>query len=295
MSDQKLESFQGLKTALVHVVPQLNAHDYGGWIQSCAVGTWPSTPTSWCHDSRLNESSAFEDVLMKRRAAQNAISAADTDRKLRRALLRRYMGTTIPLLWGTCCYWRDARLPDLAKIRWHGPVEVVLREVDQDYMPLVYWIAHKTQLLRCAPHHGRPDFHVSSTTAIDDVKEASRLLHGLKSRGVLRFLDLGRVNKRHINEVEEDEEEFQDHDAEREDHRKRRRLAERCLDIDQYDDYEPSEPAEPRMPASLPIPILHDEEPAGEPEIPEASPRPPQTSPMNAEPTPSENEPAEAV
>ena len=61
------------------------------------------------------------------------------------------------------------------------------------------------QLLRCAPHHVRSDFR-SADTVVGGLVEARRAVAELKSRGVTRFLDLNRVNKRSIDDVDDDEE-----------------------------------------------------------------------------------------
>ena len=95
---------------------------------------------------------------------------------------------------------------DLVKIRWLGPATVIFREDDPSTgKPHLYWIAHGTQLLRCAPHHVRADFHTADTV-IGGLVEARRMVNQLKSRGVTRYLDLERVNKRNIEDVDEDEE-----------------------------------------------------------------------------------------
>jgi len=85
-------------------------------------------------------------MLLKRRtAAKQALLHAETDNKLRRAMLRKYQGTNLPLEVGQLCFfWRDAKAADLVKIRWHGPARVVARE-DKDGNPDVYWIAWKTE------------------------------------------------------------------------------------------------------------------------------------------------------
>ena len=99
---------------------------------------------------------------MCRNVAKTAILQAETDRKLRRALLRRYQGVNQRLLAGQrCFYWRDAQQHELCKIRRRGPAKVVC--VEEKGSPHVDWLAHKTQLIRAAPHHVRPDF-----TAIED-------------------------------------------------------------------------------------------------------------------------------
>ena len=43
---------------------------------------------------------------------------------------------------------------------------MILREDDDEGKPVTYWIAHGTQLLRCAPHHVRADFQQADTTVI---------------------------------------------------------------------------------------------------------------------------------
>ena len=148
---------------------------------------------------------------MKRRAAaRNAITAAEVDRKLRRALLRKYQRQQGPLTLGqSCFYWRDSRASDLKKIRWHGPARVVVVEHDEQGRPRLYWVAHRTQLIRAAPHHVRPDF-TDLQVAIDGLQAARHDIAGLKSRGVTRFLDLGRLNRRNIDDVDDDEEGMQD-------------------------------------------------------------------------------------
>ena len=69
-----------------------------------------------------------------------------------------------------------------------------------------------SQLLRCAPHHVWPDFRQAADTLVVDIAEARKSVLELKSRGVTRFLDLSRANKRNIKEVMSDEEEMGDGD-----------------------------------------------------------------------------------
>ena len=94
---------------------------------------------------------------------------------------------------------------NLVKIRWLGPARVVMREAKEDGTPTLYWLAHNTQLIRCAPHHVRPDFRAAETY-IGDIREAMKEVTKLKSRGVTRYLDLRAANKRHIDDVDTDEE-----------------------------------------------------------------------------------------
>ena len=274
MSDLSLVGRDGLKQALVYVVPQLNAQaTVAGFSPTqWVLGFQPQLPGVSVLDAtspaQLGSTSNFEDVLMKRNAAKTAIIQAESDQKLRRALLRRYMGNNTPLAVGqSCFYWRDARQPDLVKIRWLGQAKVVLRECDQDGKPLVYWIVHKTQLIRCSPHHVRPDFHETSKTAVDDVKSAVQMLKDLKSRGVTRYLDLQLSNKRSIDDIDEDEEEvLRDEDLE-EEHKRRRLLdpeddfpySPEQLPGDPAGDQEGVVPAIPLQPTSGGNPEVHPE------------------------------------
>ena len=132
MHDLELQSADGLRQALAHVVPQLNAapsvsgFSPAQWL----LGHQPRLPGELLSDSlapsHLGSNSSFEENLARRAIAKKAIIEAETDRKLRRALLRKYRGLNVPLTPGQLCYyWRDARQPDLRKIRWCGPARVI--------------------------------------------------------------------------------------------------------------------------------------------------------------------------
>ena len=93
------------------------------------------------------------------------------------------------------------------------PVGWLSEKINQaDGKPYQYWLSHGSQLLRCAPHHVRPDFRQAADTLVGDIAEARKSVLELKSRGVARFLDLSRANKRNIEEVMSDEEEMGDGD-----------------------------------------------------------------------------------
>ena len=89
----------------------------------------------------------MEKLRLKQEAVK-ATAAADTDRRLRRALLRKFMGqqtilTTRPLY---CYYWRDAPAGSNAKLRWRGPSVVIMREAGPtgpNSDVLVDWSWHK--------------------------------------------------------------------------------------------------------------------------------------------------------
>ena len=56
----------------------------------------------------------------------------------------------------------------------------------------------------------RPDFRHHEASTLDGLAEARKEVASLKSRGVTRFVDLNRVNKRNVEEIQSDEEEFPD-------------------------------------------------------------------------------------
>ncbi|CAK9066276.1 unnamed protein product [Durusdinium trenchii] len=108
----------------------------------------------------------------------------------------------------------------------------------------------KTQLIRCAPHHVRPEINQrQGNTILDNLSSASEVLRNLKSRGVTRFVDLKRVNKRNIDDVEGDEQEDNDNSDE-EEMSKRRRLG--TGPPAQNSDYDMSEPDDIHHPAPQP-------------------------------------------
>ncbi len=211
MDDLGLTSIDGLRQALAYVLPQVNSNpNVAGFSPAqWVLGFQPNFPDP----GHLDGSATFEQVLGRRPTAKQALTQADSDRRLRRALLRRYAGTNSVLEPGqNCFYWRDARHGDMVKIRWLGPAKVVLREDDPNSgKPSLYWIAHGTQLLRCAPHHVRDDFRTATKeTIVDGLSEARKIVMDLKSRGVTRFIDLNRANKRQIDDVASDEEADED-------------------------------------------------------------------------------------
>ena len=283
LQDMKLDGPEGIRQALSYVLPQLNSQPNVAGYSPCqwVLGYQPATPGMLTSEEitpgHLDGHARFEDTLLKRNAARTAIMHAESDRKLRRALLRRYAGSNKPLEIGQeCFYWRDAQASDLVKIRWKGPARVVLKEVDDDGVPTVYWIAHKTQLLRCAPHHVRGDLTSSSETAVENLKIASDTLKSLKSRGVTRYIDLNKANKREIDDVEIDEEDFESDAGEQESKRRRLDFLDNPPgppgDENDMDNYEPSTPRELREQAEhLENQVPPDAEPPSEPAAPTTS------------------------
>ena len=66
----------------------------------------------------LEPSEAFMEKLRLKQQAVKATSEADMDRRLRRTLLRKFMGQQTLLNTGNICYyWRDAPAGSNAKLR----------------------------------------------------------------------------------------------------------------------------------------------------------------------------------
>ena len=126
MDDLQLTSVNGLREALAYTLPQINSTpSVAGYSPSqWAIGYQPGFPgdllAEGLNPGHLDGTMSFEKHLEKRAAAKYALVKADVDRRLRRALLRRYAGTNTLLEPGqTCFYWRDARHGDLV-IRFGG-------------------------------------------------------------------------------------------------------------------------------------------------------------------------------
>ena len=216
MTDRKLTDHHGIKESLNYVIPQQNATpSVAGFTPSqWVLGYQPEL--SHLLDSNLNAAQlagnnhSFEQNLERRTAAKLALTSADADSKLRRALSRKYQGQNRVFRLGErVWFWRDARQGALNKIRWLGPAHVVLREEDPEATTdaakiKTYWLAYKSQLVRAAPHHVRGDI-LGPQHVLDDMQAALNTVRQLKSRGVTRYYDLRRSNRQQLDDVEEDE------------------------------------------------------------------------------------------
>ena len=205
----------GIKEALVYVVPQLNAvtsvsgFSPSQWVLGYQPQLSGSLLTERLNPAQFGGHEDFEINLARRSTAQKAMIEADADRRLRRALGAKYRGLNAEYSLGQkVWFWRDARQPDLVKIRWLGPAQVVMKERKADsegqQRVHVYWLAYKTQLIRCAPHHVRADIK-SIGHALDDAQQALSTVQQLRSRGVTRYYDLHHLNKRTLAEIESDD------------------------------------------------------------------------------------------
>ena len=206
--------------ALNYVIPQINRHpNVRGYSPvQWTLGYTPHVPGLLMEEetgnnpSQLDPSQQFMEKLRLQQSALKAMSEADLDRRIRRALLRKFTGQVRILNTGDkCYYWRDAPAGAATKLRWKGPAIVVMREASSHGPHAdVYWLAHGTVLLRAAPEHVKPadprPAQVESGTPLDRAKDA---LQGIRGRGVTQFIDLPKSNKRRRAEVDSDEEEEQ--------------------------------------------------------------------------------------
>ena len=205
---------QGIITALNYVIPQINrqpnVHGYSPlqW----TLGYTPTLPGSLTDEKlppcSLMPTEAFKQKLEFQQQATLAISKASSDDRLRRALLRQYRGVmTILKLGDKCYYFRD--LPPNQhsvgpKIVWRGPATIVMIEPELK----VYWISHGASLIRASFEHVKP---LPTSEPEDDaprLDKAKRGLEEVRSRGTTRFLDLTKSNKRHLADIETDDEMF---------------------------------------------------------------------------------------
>ena len=210
MTDRNLDNTTGVRMALTYMLPQINSSTTvaGFSPMQWVLGKQVTLSGELCGERLLPgqlDGYNFENVFKNRTAAKTALAQAEEDSKLRRALLRQYQGTNFPIEVGQLChFWRDQREDKLTKIRWHGPARVVMREDGDQGAPHTYCLAWKTQLLRYVPHHVRADL-TSMANQIEDAKEAKKAVAGLRSRGVTRFLDLERINKHNLDDLDDDE------------------------------------------------------------------------------------------
>ena len=141
------------------------------WIQSDSVDIGLHSSHPWTFDGgadwQQDPSARFMEKLRFQQEAAKATAEADGDRRLRRALLRKFMGKQTLLgpgdLW---YYWRDA---SAAKLRWRGPATVIMREPGPSGPSTdVYWIGHGTVLLRAAFEHLKPAQAAEDMTEAED-------------------------------------------------------------------------------------------------------------------------------
>ena len=113
LTDYGINGAKAIMQALRYVIPQMNnSPSTSGFSPAQWVpGQSPDFPGELLGTSLtpVHLADSFEHELARRATAKMAIIQADTDMKLRRALLRKYAGTNISLMPGQkCFFWRDA-------------------------------------------------------------------------------------------------------------------------------------------------------------------------------------------
>ena len=143
--------------------------------------------------------------LRLRQEASKAMIEADTDHRLRRALLRKYMGQPILLQpRDLCYYWRDTPAGSSRKLKWRGPATVIMREPGQHGPHTdTYWIGHGTVLLRAAPEHIKPATPIQDTTekSRDPLDTAKQALANIRQRGVTLTLTWARATNDDVKKL----------------------------------------------------------------------------------------------
>ncbi|CAL1148549.1 unnamed protein product [Cladocopium goreaui] len=139
----------------------------------------------------MTDHTDFSHVQQKRLAAQTAFLKADTDLRLRRAMMQNYKEVKNKVVVGQpCYYWRLQGTGILQKNKWRGTCRCVAEELDDNGHQLVLWICHGTSLLRCAPHQVRPRIEDIGSEIPVDVQAALHDLQELRARSTTQFRDV---------------------------------------------------------------------------------------------------------
>ena len=209
MKEHGLRDLAGLHDALNWVVPSLNDHTFvnGFTPTQLALGRQPNLPgllsdeKTTVNQLQMGEQERLHRRLQLKFSAQAACAKAEVDVKLRRALLRKFTGKDEELHPGErCLYWREA--PDKQHIiQWSGPAIVLAVERNPDSGTVaVYWLAHGTSLLRAGRQHVRK--MPREEGMLDGEKRVHQSLAELRQRRVVRILDLNKLNRRSLNEID---------------------------------------------------------------------------------------------
>ena len=190
----------GIINALNYVIPQVNRMPN---VQGYSPLQWtlvynPHVPGLLMEEelnpTQLHPTEAFRMKLNYQQVATKAITQANNDDRLRRALLRRYSGVKHPLQTGDLCYyWRDVVNSSRPgpKISWKGLATVVMIEREPHE---VLWLVHGTTMLRASPEHVKPVLSPeTSTTTItmeQPLQRAQQSLQQIRNRGVTQYVDL---------------------------------------------------------------------------------------------------------
>ena len=210
MDDNEIAGVDALHEALNWVVPSLNEHTFvnGFTPTQLAMGRQPAVPGLMSEERtnppQLSEGQHLQEILKCRSQAQQACAKADVDVRLRRALLRQYRGQDEELVAGErCLYWREST-DRFHTIKWKGPAVVVAVQLDPDTGNVdTYWLAHGTVLIRAGKHHVKRlvDAEGRMFSPVDAMRQ-------VRQRRVVRLIDLHKTNKRSIDELDEDDADF---------------------------------------------------------------------------------------
>ena len=276
MVEHQLNSLEGLHSALNWVVQSINRHTFvnGFTPTQLALGREPHLP-GLLSDERtgplqlqMTEQERLYQKLKLKMEAQQARARAEVDVKLRRALLRKFTGRDEDRYPGErCYYWREST-DRFHTIRWKGPAVVVAVQRNADTGAVgVYWLAHGTVLLRAGRQHVRRLAHGEGRVA--GQQRAEQALEQLRQRRVVRMVDLRRVNRRTIDELDPELDDILDAAPDIPDEApnlERNMSSPAAVMPDADDDYEPSPIAEnDPMLEERPATTSHEGEPMSEP------------------------------
>ena len=139
----------------------------------------------------MNDPLDFHQIQSKRLSAQMAFIKADSDARLRRAMLQNFRRVKQRIVVGQqCYYWRIQRSGILQKNKWRGPARCVAEECDEDGKPLILWLCHGTSFIRCAPHQVRPMVTDADVERPVDARAALEDLKALRARSTTQFKDV---------------------------------------------------------------------------------------------------------
>ena len=210
MDDTEISGVEAMREALTWAVPSLNEHTFvnGFTPTQLALGRQPAIPSLMSEEHtrppQFSEGQHLQEILKCRSQAQQACAKADVDARLRRAMLRQYRGQDDdPAAGERCLYWREAT-DTFHTIKWKGPAAVVAVQLDPDTGNVdTYWLAHGTVLTRARKHHAKRLVGAEGRTAspIEAMRE-------VRQRRVVRMIDLHKTNKRSIDELDEDDADF---------------------------------------------------------------------------------------
>ena len=166
------------------------------WVMGKAVASTLSLTAETFNPGvdEIDEPTAFAAVQRRRLRAQEAFIRADNDARLRRAMNRNFKENGSDCAVGQkIWYWRVAGTGILTKAKWRGPARIVAIETNDENKPIVTWVAHGTNLLRCSPRQVRPLVEEGGFPQAANPAAALADLQELKARSTTQFRDIASV------------------------------------------------------------------------------------------------------